>query len=98
DGIRDGHVTGVQTCALPISRIELRTDYEGFARESGEEPMSPRDFTARVRALDGVGEIKVKDRAGVPRTGWRGIGRVVSSHRVDRSEERRVGNECRRRR
>src|SRR5437870_10813083 len=23
DGIRDGHVTGVQTCALPISRLEF---------------------------------------------------------------------------
>src|SRR5439155_17290070 len=25
DGIRDGHVTGVQTCALPISAISSRT-------------------------------------------------------------------------
>src|SRR5690606_13387484 len=25
DGIRDFHVTGVQTCALPISRIEVRS-------------------------------------------------------------------------
>src|SRR5207253_7959401 len=25
DGIRDGHVTGVQTCALPISRRRCRT-------------------------------------------------------------------------
>src|SRR5207253_4957536 len=24
DGIRDGHVTGVQTCALPISKVALR--------------------------------------------------------------------------
>src|SRR6266702_7184675 len=24
DGIRDGHVTGVQTCALPISRGSMR--------------------------------------------------------------------------
>src|SRR5437660_7331142 len=23
DGIRDGHVTGVQTCALPISKVHL---------------------------------------------------------------------------
>src|SRR5690625_5619022 len=27
DGIRDGHVTGVQTCALPISRKEGDTTY-----------------------------------------------------------------------
>src|SRR5207253_10236036 len=26
DGIRDGHVTGVQTCALPISIVGPRTD------------------------------------------------------------------------
>src|SRR5690625_7351243 len=26
DGIRDGHVTGVQTCALPISVIEVGVD------------------------------------------------------------------------
>src|SRR6266508_1177175 len=32
DGIRDGHVTGVQTCALPILRsgIELVLDLIGF--------------------------------------------------------------------
>src|SRR5439155_9669338 len=26
DGIRDGHVTGVQTCALPISSVVRRLD------------------------------------------------------------------------
>src|SRR6266508_1257242 len=32
DGIRDGHVTGVQTCALPISarRLTVGADYEYF--------------------------------------------------------------------
>src|SRR5439155_5537814 len=33
DGIRDGHVTGVQTCALPISETELT----GFKIEQLEE-------------------------------------------------------------
>src|SRR5215510_12745441 len=50
DGIRDGHVTGVQTCALPISTLtfrkeDVRTSYVGFtdrpafanAREIAEE-------------------------------------------------------------
>src|SRR5690625_6709337 len=27
DGIRDGHVTGVQTCALPIYILELKNKY-----------------------------------------------------------------------
>src|SRR5439155_12458443 len=60
DGIRDGHVTGVQTCALPISggrfgRRRHRRGYTGLRRH----------------------------RRGL----WRG--------RRLRSEERRVGKECR---
>src|SRR5207253_7941750 len=29
DGIRDGHVTGVQTCALPISAMQALGSYRG---------------------------------------------------------------------
>src|SRR5437870_12581120 len=35
DGIRDGHVTGVQTCALPISTIQ-RAWAEGYVRVNHE--------------------------------------------------------------
>src|SRR5690606_39785806 len=44
DGIRDFHVTGVQTCALPISRpdVELRVSHNGKA-------------SRRYRAFDGSG-------------------------------------------
>src|SRR5439155_10740208 len=63
DGIRDGHVTGVQTCALPIffpfSRPFLRRG--GFSQQKGKTE------------ANGV--------SGAP-------GR-------NRSEERRVGKECR---
>src|SRR5437870_6511327 len=34
DGIRDGHVTGVQTCALPISRGRARGGSRGLAPHS----------------------------------------------------------------
>src|SRR5439155_5910373 len=65
DGIRDGHVTGVQTCALPISRYAGAV-YSGpssrricrMASRKGSDSMSPT----------------------VPPI---------------RSEERRVGKECR---
>src|SRR5437764_12852412 len=61
DGIRDTSVTGVQTCALPISR-------------SSTAPSSPRERTAaRVASASGPS----------PRITQR------------RSEERRVGKECR---
>src|SRR6266581_4613747 len=58
DGIRDGRVTGVQTCALPIS---LRLRRGGAPLQLGEVAVELR----RVRL------------------------------RFDRSEERRVGKECR---
>src|SRR6266496_4179159 len=61
DGIRDLYVTGVQTCALPISR---RRQHELHLR---------------------LGQ--VPDR--------RDPGRVVLRHDDRRSEERRVGKECR---
>src|SRR5439155_12894200 len=64
DGIRDGHVTGVQTCALPISRIRA---------------LRPRAF-ARVHP-------RSRARAETERLGPPG--------NPQRSEERRVGKECR---
>src|SRR5439155_18590470 len=60
DGIRDGHVTGVQTCALPIltlRRSESRPSRQRSARTAGRLP-TPLPHAAR-------------------------------------SEERRVGKECR---
>src|SRR5439155_11542948 len=70
DGIRDGHVTGVQTCALPISR------YAG-AGVAGR----------LVEALRG----QPSPRGGGLQLGQRGgqLGPFA------RSEERRVGKECR---
>src|SRR2546425_8663086 len=83
DGIRDKLVTGVQTCALPICRHD---------RECQPPPQGPR---ATRRSANHHPD----ERAG-------GAGRcVVHSTRVpvpprepygsERSEERRVGKECR---
>jgi putative DNA primase/helicase len=66
-----------------ITRAALRGEYEAWSHSRGEEPMSPKAFTERVRSLDGVTEAKVKDRGGVPRDGWRGIGPVASSEEVE---------------
>src|SRR5207253_5664398 len=65
DGIRDGHVTGVQTCALPIS---------------GE--MAAR---IRLKTLALLGQLR------------RLQGDYVRAENELRSEERRVGKECRHR-
>src|SRR5439155_10090861 len=40
DGIRDGHVTGVQTCALPILAALRRVDL----KESARGPLKVDDF------------------------------------------------------
>src|SRR5438876_11477611 len=76
DGIRDGRVTGVQTCALPIFLI----DHDGLdaagrihSRDAGEQ----RDRHDRSEA--------VSERSA----------RVYQQPRAPRSEERRVGKECR---
>src|SRR5207253_3773658 len=74
DGIRDGHVTGVQTCALPIlvlsSRVLLPCAFTGL-----------EDSTMRIATL---------------RQAITGTRRArLSSLCIERSEERRVGKECR---
>src|SRR5690625_3222636 len=45
DGIRDGHVTGVQTCALPISKT---IEDEVFAGTLNEEGLLEVNVTKRV--------------------------------------------------
>src|SRR5437870_13599782 len=64
DGIRDGHVTGVQTCALPI----FFTANENFAVG---------------RNLDVDAGDRLANRS------------FACAERMIRSEERRVGKECR---
>src|SRR5258707_9217794 len=82
DGIRDIGVTGVQTCALPIY---LRT----FANR-------PRGVT-----MPSLNPRQIQDKTGAPGTFRSGILpavaeklRFICPHET-RSEERRVGKECR---
>src|SRR5690348_18026705 len=82
DGIRDGRVTGVQTCALPIFGDDVTKKHQVDARISSLQGRLAEhrrretalrnevaDYTSRIRTL----EAKVGD--------------------VSRSEERRVGKE-----
>src|SRR5437762_6066574 len=78
DGIRDTSVTGVQTCALPISH---RSDQLLLQR-----------YGQKCFVLVGVGKLRLQTRT--DRLQLR-IGRVERDARAQRSEERRVGKECR---
>src|SRR5437870_12685554 len=78
DGIRDGHVTGVQTCALPISRAHLPSLLRAQG-VSGEGRGGVRPLPRRVRH---------------PRRAVR-VADADPDRQGGRSEERRVGKECR---
>src|SRR2546430_4492125 len=79
DGIRDLTVTGVQTCALPISADQMRLD-------QGEGTRSAHHRASRQlgRVLRHAGIISPRPFA---------CNGLASAH--PRSEERRVGKECR---
>src|SRR5256884_5677123 len=85
DGIRDVAVTGVQTCALPIS-MTLESGYSGLR---SLYPVGIRLAPAPARQPVNHSE-KKNHRDNQPRIAWRN-----SYKPQDRSEERRVGKECR---
>src|SRR5439155_8500723 len=78
DGIRDGHVTGVQTCALPISGVGARREVAARVVLQGQ-PAARRGGLVRVAVLELEADALLGSE--VPN----GV----------RSEERRVGKECR---
>src|SRR5439155_13791331 len=82
DGIRDGHVTGVQTCALPISST-IQCHRGGADGKAG-----------RLRRWLRASEASQSRLARNGCATRRGSGHLSRS-RDRRSEERRVGKECR---
>src|SRR5690606_40721397 len=92
DGIRDFHVTGVQTCALPISGI-------AFKEQPPPKPMLTKlvdklpsgDDWLYEKKYDGFRIIAVRSPRGVYLYSRSG----KSMNHLFRSEERRVGKEWR---
>src|SRR5690348_18129356 len=86
DGIRDGRVTGVQTCALPIFVV-------------GVERQRPRRRHLRETEVALAGEVaeRMRDHLDLRKALGDRHG-LVGAAAVDRSEERRVGKEWRSRR
>src|SRR2546430_13511359 len=84
DGIRDLTVTGVQTCALPIWL--RREDRPGRQECVPDQPTLPSREPDRLRVRGRRRDLRV--RRG-------GIGAIAVRAADLRSEERRVGKECR---
>src|SRR5689334_24616413 len=79
DGIRDGTVTGVQTCALPIlDTISERQMVPAIDRV--QEAIGRAERALSLRIAD-----RVDDATASTEVAWQ----------TARSEERRVGKECR---
>src|SRR2546425_2582771 len=91
DGIRDKLVTGVQTCALPISAPRAR----GNLRPPGVVSRRPGAARAGAARRDGRGA-PARD-ADARCAGGEGAARAPAGGDAPgrRSEERRVGKECR---
>src|SRR2546425_11783949 len=87
DGIRDKLVTGVQTCALPIHLRRARECLE--AVDATEEMAALLNTQGRLEAQ--LGRHAEASRAYREALAW--VQRV--SRDAGRSEERRVGEECR---
>src|SRR5947209_16726313 len=85
DGIRDIGVTGVQTCALPISPLaSIRIASSTILHDVLDLPVRIRDSVA-----SSTKNPVVSIHLSVTQSGW------PRSMQLPRSEERRVGKECR---
>src|SRR5690606_39545923 len=84
DGIRDFHVTGVQTCALPISALVA-------------EVRSPKQVDAKIPVVSGADLLERPNVFLFILDKYSGSRSLAEYYGYDnsRSEERRVGKECR---
>src|SRR5205807_3580075 len=90
DGIRDYKVTGVQTCALPISKQRFNR-MEGILRVIGPDATLRRGYSI---TLDECGTIVRTVAAVRPKMKIRTRVSDGEFGSEVRSEERRVGKEC----
>src|SRR5256886_11296341 len=88
DGIRDLNVTGVQTCALPIFAFCVLLGFAAVPLLQSQEITG--SISGEVR--DSTGAVMPGVKVTVQNTGTNVVKTVITG---PRSEERRVGKECR---
>src|SRR5689334_24628718 len=84
DGIRDGTVTGVQTCALPILRVLAQ-------KKASRSGIRMPAVVIHQPARRVITPTKMKTGVDTHAAAWERSGASFAP----RSEERRVGKECR---
>src|SRR5205823_7770732 len=95
DGIRDKLVTGVQTCALPIFRPHVLEQVRVPARSKAAGPHLPQILAPSFPRVVSIG-VREHQAASVPQAEPQAPTRRKTPYSVTaRSEERRVGKECR---
>src|SRR5256885_13252623 len=87
DGIRDYKVTGVQTCALPISEVRRIID--------ATEPSIVLCDAGGAALVQGAPGIHLMLGEGTAALEQAQTGALPVTPELPRSEERRVGKECR---
>src|SRR5206468_6537371 len=95
DGIRDLIVTGVQTCALPIFALKKargKTEFRNNAWFVGYAPASRPEIVVAVLVIEGEHSTVAVP---VAREVIKAYYDKKQPHADQRSEERRVGKECR---
>src|SRR5690606_39973277 len=86
DGIRDFHVTGVQTCALPISSTISRCSAGSAAPPRRKSVPPPSTAAAPAPCLRAAGSFRARGSAAPARSSRRAPPAASA-----RAEERRVG-------
>ena len=96
DGIRDYKVTGVQTCALPISGSQIVFFISGNGRHIEALDHCPTSLGVQVHHIISGAFISLFPDGDVDDIfTHKGLIRNPAYHKLTRSEERRVGKECR---
>src|SRR5690606_41174886 len=94
---RDFHVTGVQTCALPILITEI--DGNKISKDQAQQLISNGKYQIAFLVPKGLSESidkKVQNNVGniLAEFGFETDSALESPFNAQRSEERRVGKEC----
>src|SRR5207253_7817244 len=90
DGIRDGHVTGVQTCALPILRLPLHV----LKRIAAAAAIRLRTWSGSRTGPRASCGVETSPRSTRAISGQTSGARTTANVACGRSEERRVGEGC----